>query len=128
MSYRLSRACIVVKYLIFSFPYWTLLLGKLMSVNIHGHFFFSMSYQLSVGSVVIYSGWFGNFKRAIAASNPFYFGGIPTSLKIPFTVPTHVSLTMDVQSFVINNRLVQHFLKLSCYLDSSNFVMHFCDF
>ena len=77
-----------------------------------------MSYQLSVDSVVIYSGWFGNFKREIATSNPFYFGGIPTSLKIPFTVPTHVSLTMDVQSFVINNRFGFAVFLITCKLDS----------
>ena len=69
-------------------------------------YFHSFSYQLSVDGVAIHTGWFGNFKREIAASNPFYFGGIPTSINLPFAVPTQVSLTMDVQSLVINNRSV----------------------
>ena len=55
----------------------------------------------------MHSGWFGNFQREIAASNPLYFGGIPASMSIPFAIPTRVSLEIDVQSLIINSRLVK---------------------
>ncbi|XP_065060169.1 laminin subunit alpha-1-like [Rhopilema esculentum] len=74
----------------------------------------SFRYQLHVDGVLVHSGWFGNFQREIAASNPLYFGGIPASMSIPFAIPTRVSLEMDVQSLIINSR-IQNFHSSTSY-------------
>eukprot|EP00794_Sanderia_malayensis_P010016 gene10016-11039_t len=65
----------------------------------------SYNYQLRVDGKIIFTGWFGNFKREIAASSQYYFGGIPSTITIPFAVPAQASLKMDVQNLFINYRL-----------------------